>query len=92
MDVFEMIAMIVIVGGITSVITNYFKYRQGQPVESDDDFMMNLFGKAENEQKAMDQRYKKKISELEERIKVLERIVTDDKYDLKKEFEKLDVA
>jgi len=36
--------------------------------------------------------FKKEIQILRERIEILEKIVTDDKYELKKEFEKLDVA
>ncbi len=34
-------------------------------------------------------KYEEKIAALEERVQVLEKIVTDSKYDLKKEFEKL---
>ena len=36
--------------------------------------------------------YKQEIEELKERVAVLEKIVTNDKYDLKKEIDKLDAA
>lgn len=35
---------------------------------------------------------KTELSKLKERIAILEKIVTNDKYDLKKEFDKLDAA
>jgi hypothetical protein len=34
--------------------------------------------------------WQQRLDELEERVKVLERIVTDDKYDLKRQIEQLD--
>lgn len=34
--------------------------------------------------------WQQKLDQLEERVKVLERIVTDDKYDLKRQIEELD--
>jgi hypothetical protein len=34
--------------------------------------------------------WQQRLDQLEERIKVLERIVTDDKYDLKRQIEALD--
>lgn len=34
--------------------------------------------------------WQRRLDELEERVKVLERIVTDDKYDLKRQIEELD--
>jgi len=36
------------------------------------------------------QAWQQRLDELEERVKVLERIVTDDKYDLKRQIEALD--
>lgn len=41
--------------------------------------------------KQVEIKYEQKIATLEERIKVLEAIVTDEKYQLKKEIEKLNV-
>jgi cell division protein FtsB len=34
--------------------------------------------------------WQQQLEQLEERVKVLERIVTDDKYDLKRQFDELD--
>jgi cell division protein FtsB len=34
--------------------------------------------------------WQQQLEQLEERVKVLERIVTDDRYDLKRQFEELD--
>jgi len=36
------------------------------------------------------QEWQQRLDQLEERVKVLERIVTDDKYDLKRQIEELD--
>jgi hypothetical protein len=48
--------------------------------------LQNLRGTDDTDRLAWQQR----LDELEERVKVLERIVTDDKYDLKRQIEALD--
>ena len=84
MQVFEMVAIIVVIGVIGEMFRNYLKYKQGRK-DFDGDW---LTGKIDDS----DNRHKKKIAQLEERIKVLERIVTDKNYDLKKQFDDLDAA
>jgi len=84
MEVFDMVAIIVIFGVIGEMFRNYLKYKQGRS-DFDGDELTGMMNDSNN-------RHKQKIAQLEERIKVLERIVTDDKYDLKKQFDDLDVA
>jgi cell division protein FtsB len=48
--------------------------------------LQNLRGSDEADRAAWQQR----LDQLEERVKVLERIVTDDKYDLKRQIEELE--
>jgi len=84
MGPFEMVVAIVVVGCIAEMYRNRLKYMQGRS-DFDKDDWLGIMGESES-------KHKKKIAELEERIKVLERIVTDQKYDLKKEFDKLDAA
>lgn len=84
MEVFEMVVIIVVIGVIGEMFRNYLKYKQGRS-DFDGDWLTGKLNDSEGRQK-------KKIAHLEERIKVLERIVTDKNYDLKKQFEDLDAA
>ncbi len=84
MQVFEMVAIIVIFGVIGEMFRNYLKYKQGRS-DFDGDKLTGLV-------RDSDSRHKQKTAQLEERIKVLERIVTDKNYDLKKQFDDLDAA
>ncbi len=84
MEVFDMVAIIVIFGVIGEMFRNYLKYKQGRS-DFDGDEITGLVRDTESRQK-------QKIAQLEERIKVLERIVTDKNYDLKKQFDDLDAA
>ncbi|MEX0942227.1 MAG: hypothetical protein WD002_06740 [Pseudomonadales bacterium] len=73
MGVFDMIVIVVVVGCITGVISDYLKTKRktgGILTEELDE--------------ALD-----RIEDLEERIKVLERVVTDDKYDLGRQIDQL---
>ncbi|MDZ7686335.1 MAG: hypothetical protein U5O39_16165 [Gammaproteobacteria bacterium] len=73
MDVFTMVVIVVIVGCVTGVISDYLKnkhkYASKNTEELDD---------------ALD-----RIDDLEERIRVLEKVVTDDKYELNREIDRL---
>ena len=84
MQVFEMVAIIVVIGVIGEMFRNYLKFKQGRS-DFDGDKLTGLM-------RDTDSRHKQKITQLEERIKVLERIVTDKNYDLKKQFDDLDAA
>lgn len=84
MEVFEMVVIIVVIGVIGEMFRNYLKYKQGRS-DFDGDWLTGKLNDSEGRQK-------KKIAQLEDRIKVLERIVTDKNYDLKKQFEDLDAA
>jgi len=62
--------------------------------DDDDRFKKSQKKIVRQQQKLLTQvesKYEEKINTLEERIKVLEAIVTDEKYQLKKEIEKLNV-
>lgn len=84
MQVFEMVAIIVVIGVMGEMFRNFLKYKQGRS-DFDGDWLTGQISDSESRQK-------KKIAQLEERIKVLERIVTDKNYDLKKQFDDLDAA
>ena len=84
MQVFEMVAIIVVFGVIGEMYRNHLKFKQGR-TDFDGDKLTGLM-------RDSDSRHKQKITQLEERIKVLERIVTDKNYDLKKQFDDLDAA
>ncbi len=73
MHVFEMVVWIVVVGCVTGVISDYLKTKRKLGSTSNEDL-----------DEAMD-----RIEELEERIRVLERVVTDDKYHLAREIDGL---
>lgn len=72
MGVFDMVALIVIVGCITGVISEYLKTKR-----------KTGFNNVEMED-ALD-----RIDDLEERVRVLEKVVTDERYDLGREIDRL---
>ena len=74
MNVIEMVVIIVVIGCATGVITEYFKTKRKTGSMINDDL-----------DDALD-----KIDDLEERVRVLEKVVTDDRYDLKRKFEDLE--
>jgi hypothetical protein len=66
-NVFEMIAFVVLMTTIASVLTSWLKHRsKGVPAED------------------------ARVTRLEERVKVLESIVTDSGYDLRRQFRDLE--
>ena len=74
MGVFEMITVVVVIGCITGIINNYLRIRQKASVVHGED---------------VDEAFER-IENLEERIRVLEKVVTDDRYDLEKQIDQLD--
>ncbi|MBT8142284.1 MAG: hypothetical protein HKN88_06855 [Gammaproteobacteria bacterium] len=82
MGVFDMVALIVFMGVICEMYRIYSKNKRSKGSSSE---WLGKFQDSENRQQ-------QKIRALEERIKVLERIVTDKNYDLKKQFDELDAA
>ena len=71
MDVFTMVAIIVVVSCTAGVANNYFKSRA------------KVAGK-------LDPAMQRDLEDLRTRVEVLEQIVTDEKYDLAKEINRLD--
>ena len=71
MDVFTMVAIIVVVSCTAGVANNYFKSRT------------KVAGK-------LDPAMQRDLDDLRKRVEVLEQIVTDEKYDLAKEINRLD--
>ena len=71
MDVFTMVAIIVLVSCSAGVANNFFKTRA------------KTAGK-------LDAAVQREVDDLRKRVEVLEEIVTDDKYDLAKEINRLD--
>ena len=71
MDVFTMVAIIVVVSCTAGVANNYFKGRA------------KVAGK-------LDPAMQRDLDDLRKRVEVLEQIVTDEKYDLAKEINRLD--
>lgn len=73
MGVFEMVVIVVFIGCVFNVISDYLKTQRqktsSSPKELDDAF--------------------NRIDGLEERVRVLERVVTDEKYDLNRQFNEL---
>ncbi len=74
MGVFEMVTVIVVIGCLTGVINNYLKTRQKTGAIDSED---------------VDEAFER-IENLEERIRVLEKVVTDDRYELKQQIERLE--
>ena len=73
MNPFEFVVVIVVLSFIFKLVDTWVKQRAGRPSE---DHTANS---------AMLQR----LGEVEERVRVLERIVTDERYDLKQQFKDL---
>lgn len=74
MGVFEMVTVIVVIGCLTGVINNIIKSRQRNALVKNDEL-----------DKALE-----RINNLEERIRVLETVVTDDRYELKRQLDALE--
>jgi len=74
MHVFEMVVWVTVVGCLTGVLTEYLKTRRKEAVGGNQDLLDD----------AMD-----RIDEMEDRIRVLEKIVTDNRYNLSKEIDDL---
>ena len=72
MGVFDMVALVVVVGCLTGVITEYLKTQRKGGANRED------------VEDALD-----RIEDLEERVRVLEKVVTDERYDLSREINKL---
>jgi hypothetical protein len=66
-NVFEMIAFVVLMTSIASVLTSWLKHRKTAAPSEDG-----------------------RVARLEERVNVLERIVTDSGYDLRRQFRDLE--
>jgi hypothetical protein len=69
-----MVIVIVIVGCATGVINNFFKHKNTGRSEDMDDLLDRLDG----------------VDSLEERVRVLEAVITDQNYELKKQFQDLE--
>ena len=85
MDPFKMVVFIVLIVSLAGVLKAYFD-RSGKG--SDFASMLGLDDSMGDDLSAVGARIRK-IDELEKRIQVLERIVTSDKYDLKREIDEL---
>lgn len=77
MNPFEFVIAIIAIVFIYKLVSMRINHRHLQTLRGTDD----------TEERAAWQR---RLDQLEERVKVLERIVTDDKYDLKRQIEELD--
>jgi hypothetical protein len=73
-NVFEMVIVIVIVGSITGIANNWIKRRDRYRADERDELLDKL----------------KHLEDLEKRVRVLEAVVTDQRYDLKQQFDKLE--
>lgn len=71
MHVFTMVSIVVTVGCLTGIITEYLKTRR-------------------EEANARNRDTEPQIAALEERVRVLEKIVTDERYELRRELQNLD--
>jgi len=104
MNVFEMVVLIVVFTTIGSIVNNAIKFGKKGTFKSfkdwdwdlddlwDDDDDDDAYKKSQKKiHRQVDSKYDQKIKTLEERIQVLEAIVTDEKYQLKKEIDKLGV-
>lgn len=87
MGVFEMIVLIVLIGAITSVVKHYLGVRD---TDFDADELMSSMGLEDGGySKKKLKPYLDRINQLEERVKVLERIATDKKHSLADEIDGL---
>lgn len=83
MHVFEMVVLIVMIVGITTVLGKWLENRNERDVREE------FFGSDTDLDENGMPLSLKRIEQLEERVAVLEKIVTDRNYDLKREFERL---
>jgi hypothetical protein len=74
MNPFEFVIVIVVLSFIYKLVSGMIRHRQESPKADEP-------GRAE---------LLKRLDEVEERVRVLERIVTDERFDLKKQFEELE--
>ena len=74
MGVFEMVVLIVVVGCVTGVLNNFIKTRKDRGSEDLDDVFSRL----------------EQLDDIENRVRVLEAVVTDENYDLKRKFRDLE--
>ena len=86
MHVFEMVVLIVLIGAIASIVTKHLD-RKGKSAA-------DLFGLGGDDPLGLGLGGDKGVSlerleKLEERVAVLEKIITDRNYDLKDEFDRL---
>lgn len=73
MSVFTFLFLAVLVGGCVHLVDSWIKHRGSRPDEVDEELAATL----------------EKIDLLEERIRVLERIVTESRVDLKQQIDRL---
>lgn len=87
MHAYEFVLLLVFICLLAGIINRSMKYRQG-----DRRGHRGRRGEAKTEQGKEDsaQEWDGRLADMEERIKVLERIVTDSSYDLKRKFEELE--
>ncbi|MFK8029269.1 MAG: hypothetical protein AB8G18_03455 [Gammaproteobacteria bacterium] len=87
MHVFEMVVLIVLIGSIASIVNKHME-RKGQSMTDalglgDDDDPLGLGLGSKNSVSL------ERLEKLEERVAVLEKIITDRNYDLKEEIDRL---
>lgn len=82
MRVFEMVVLIVAIGGITTVVSKWLENRRGTIKEE-------FFGADMDWDELGMPVSVKRMEQLEARVAVLEKIVTDRSYDLKSEIDRL---
>ena len=73
MNTFEMVVLIVLISVVAGVVNNYIKNRGGMPDQSADEFEARLA----------------QLHSLEERVRTLEKIVTDRNFELREKFRDL---
>jgi hypothetical protein len=74
MNVFDMVVVIVIIGCATGVINNVIKHKNSRRTDDLDELLDRI----------------EDLDRLEERVAVLEAVVTDQDYHLKKQFDDLE--
>ena len=88
MQVFEMVVLIVLIVFVASIIKQWLKAKQNGGKINLDDLAHDL-GMDDYYSKSQIKPYLDRIEGLEERIKVLERIITDKSHNLAQEIDKL---
>jgi len=86
MHVFEMVVLIVLIGAVASIVTKYMDRKGSSAAELfglDGEDPLGL-GLGSNNSGSLE-----RLEQLEERVAVLEKIITDRNYDLKEEFDRL---